>query len=277
MSSCYSYQTMHFKNSSLDVDAVYVLTMENSDRLEKIKMELYRCKPGKIVIIQINKGFKDCRKRLCSDSKNDIDITHKDISHAYLNAFKHALENQYQNILVLEDDATFSNEFYNAENLKVVNEFIPKLDSNKFVFALGLIPWMSLYHSYGIRRSVLSTGTHATIFPASVIENIVRDCSSISDMDMYVNMKCTRYFHHYPLVTQTFPETENFKNWGADFGILGTIARFLAGIIIWLFGLHKAAEPGTTIIYTMNKVIYDLGIPLLIIFILFLNIKKEYV
>ena len=57
---------------------------------------------AKRVIIQINKGFKDCRKRLCSDSKNDIDITHKDISHAYLNAFKHALENQYQNIFTIK-------------------------------------------------------------------------------------------------------------------------------------------------------------------------------
>ena len=53
MSSCYSYQTMHFKNSSLDVDAVYVLTMENSDRLEKIKMELYRCKPEKLSLYKL--------------------------------------------------------------------------------------------------------------------------------------------------------------------------------------------------------------------------------
>lgn len=277
MSSCYSYQTMHFKSSSLDVDAVYVLTMENSERLEKIKMELYRNKPGKLVIIQINKGFKNCTKRLCSNSKNDIDASHKDISHAYLNAFKNALENNYKNILILEDDAVFSKEFYNAENLKVVNEFIPKLDSNNFVFALGLIPWISLYHSYGIRRSLLAMGTHATIFPASVIENIARDCNSIGDIDVYVNQKCVRYFHHYPLVTQTFPETENKQTWGADFGILGTITRYIAGIIIWIFGLHKNAEPGTTIIYTINKIIYDLGIPLLIIFILFLNIKKEYV
>ncbi len=277
MSSCYSYQTMHFKSSSLDVDAVYVLTMENSERLDKIKMELYRNKPGKLVIIQINKGFKNCTKRLCSNSKKDIDASHKDISHAYLNAFKNALENNYKNILILEDDAVFSKEFYNAENLKVVNEFIPKLDSNNFVFALGLIPWISLYHSYGIRRSLLATGTHATIFPASVIENIARDCNSIGDIDVYVNQKCVRYFHHYPLVTQTFPETENRQTWGTDFGILGTIARYIAGIIIWIFGLHKNAEPGTTIIYTINKIIYDLGIPLLIIFILFLNIKKEYV
>jgi len=275
-SPCYYYQTIHFEESSLDIDAVYVLTMENSERLEKIKKELYIHKPGKVVMIQVNKGFRNCSKRLCKDSTEDIDISHKDISHAYMNAFKNAVNNQYKNVLILEDDAIFSKEYYNADNLKIINEFIPKLDSKQSVFALGLFPWISLYNSKGIRRSVVSTGIHATIFPISVMKKILIDCTNIGDMDVYVNMNCTRYFIHNPLVSQTVPQTENYNNWGKDYGFLGDVIRSILGIFFWLMGLDKSVEPGTTYIYTMNKILYDILIPILILYLLFLNIPKIY-
>jgi hypothetical protein len=274
MSDCYSYEIINFEHSYLNVDAVYVLTMENSDRIKKIKKQLYIYKPGKKNIIQINKGYKKCAKRLCDNSKEVINNTYNDLSHAYLNAFKNAIKNKYQNILILEDDAIFSPEYYNACNLKIVNEFIPKLNSNHFVFALGLVPWLSLYYSYGIRRSIMASGTHATIFPISVINSIVHNCNSMSDIDVYVNSRCVRYFYNYPLVMQTFPETENSKHWCKDFGFVGSIMRYIIISLIWLFALDKRPEPGTTYIYTLNKILYDVLIPLLIMYILFLNIKK---
>lgn len=275
-SPCYYYQTIHFEDSTLDVDAVYVLTMENSDRLEKIKKDLYLHRPGKVVMIQINKGFRNCSKRLCKDSTEDIDVSYMDISHAYMNAFKNAVNNQYKNVLILEDDAIFSKEYYNADNLKMINEFIPKLDAKQSLFALGLVPWISLYNSNGIRRSVTASGIHATIFPISVMKKIISDCTNIRDMDMYVNLNCTRYFSHNPLVSQTFPQTENSNNWGNDYGFLGVVIRTILGILFWLIGLDKTAEPGTTYIYTMNKFIYDILIPILIIYLLILNIPKIY-
>ena len=276
MSDCYSYEIINFEQSSLNVDAVYVLTMENSDRLEELKKQLYIYKPGKRIIIQINKGYKKCAKRLCDNSKEYINNPYNDISHAYLNAFKNAIQKQYENILILEDDAIFSPEYYNPYNLKIVNEFIPKLNSNQWIFALGLMPWVSLYYSYGIRRSILAYGTHASIFPISVVNNIVQNCNSISDMDNYVNTRCVRYFYDYPLVTQTFPETENSKYWGTDLGFLGSIIRYIMISTNWLLGIDKQSEPGTTIFYNINKILYDMLIPLLIMYILFLIIKKNY-
>jgi hypothetical protein len=275
-SPCYYYQTIHFEESTLDVDAVYVLTMENSDRLEKIKKDLYLHRPGKVVMIQINKGFRNCSKRLCKDSTEDIDVSYMDISHAYLNAFKNAVNNQYKNVLILEDDAIFSKENYNADNLKIINEFIPKLDAKQSVFALGLLPWISLYNSNSIRRSVAASGIHATIFPISVMKKILSDCSNIRDMDVYINMNYKLYFIHNPLVSQFFPQTENFNNWGNDYGFLGVVARTICCILFWLIGLDKTAEPGTTYIYTMNKIIYDILIPILILYLFILNIPKIY-
>ena len=275
-SSCYYYQTIHFEESSLDIDAVYVLTMENSDRLEKLKKELYFHKPGKVVMIQVNKGFRNCSKRLCKDSTEDIDVSYMDISHAYLNAFKNAVNNQYKNVLILEDDAIFSKEYYNADNLKIINEFIPKLDAKQSLFALGLVPWISLYNSNGIRKSVTASGIHATIFPISVMKKIISDCTNIRDMDMYVNLNCTRYFSHNPLVSQTFPQTENSNNWGNDYGFLGVVIRTILGMFFWLMGLDKTAEPGTTYIYTLNKIMYDILIPILILYLLIMNIPKIY-
>ena len=276
MSDCYSYEIINFEQSSLNVNAVYVLTMENSDRLEELKKQLYIYKPGKRIIIQINKGYKKCAKRLCDNSKEYINNPYNDISHAYLNAFKNAIQKQYENILILEDDAIFSPEYYNPYNLKIVNEFIPKLNSNQWIFALGLMPWVSLYYSYGIRRSILAYGLHATIFPISVVNSIVQNCNSISDMDNYVNTRCVRYFYDYPLVTQTFPETENSKYWGTDLGFLGSIIRYIMISTNWLFGIDKQSEPGTTIFYNINKILYDMLIPLFIMYILFLIIKKKY-
>tara|TARA_E500000178_G_scaffold327987_1_gene357563 strand:+ start:612 stop:1478 length:867 start_codon:yes stop_codon:yes gene_type:complete len=274
MSDCYSYEIINFEQSSLNVNAVYVLTMENSDRLEELKKQLYIYKPGKRIIIQINRGYKKCAKRLCNNSKEYINNPYNDLSHAYLNVFKNAIQNKYQNILILEDDAIFSPEYYNASNLKIVNEFIPKLNSNQWVFALGLVPWVSLYYSYGIRRSILASGTHATIFPISIINNIVQNCNSITDMDVYVNTRCVRYFYDYPLVTQTYPETENSKYWCKDFGFFGSAMRNTAIGINRLFGLDKQSEPGTTILYNINKILCDMLIPLFIIYILFLIVKK---
>ena len=276
MSDCYSYEIINFEQSSLNVNAVYVLTMENSDRLEELKKQLYIYKPGKRIIIQINKGYKKCAKRLCDNSKEYINNPYNDISHAYLNAFKNAIQKQYENILILEDDAIFSPQYYNPYNLKIVNEFIPKLNSNQWIFALGLMPWVSLYYSYGIRRSILAYGTHASIFPISVVNNIVQNCNSISDIDNYVNTRCVRYFYDYPLVTQTFPETENSKYWGTDLGFLGSIIRYIMISTNWLFGIDKHSEPGTTIFYNINKILYDMLIPLFIMYILFLIIKKKY-
>ena len=275
MYDCYSYDIINFEQSSLNVDAVYVLTMENSDRIEELKKQLYIYKPGKKIIIQINKGYKKCAKRLCDNSKEYINNSYNDVSHAYLNAFRNAIQKQYENILILEDDAIFSPQYYNSFNLKIVNEFIPKLNSNECVFALGLVPWLSLYYSYGIRRSILASGLHATIFPISVINNIVNNCNSISDMDNYVNAMCVRYFYDYPLVTQTFPETENSKYWCKDFGFFGSIIRYIIISINWLFGIDKHSEPGTTIIYNINKILYDMLIPLFIMYILFLIITKK--
>ena len=272
MSSCYSFETMHFKKGNLNIDAVYVLTMENNN-IENLKKQLFENKPSEIIFIQINKGFNNCSKTLCN-SKN-VDVSYLDISHAYLNAFKHAKNSGYKNILVLEDDAIFSTDFLTLDYLTKINDFIPLLNKNKYILALGLIPWVSLYHSDGFRKSILATGMQANIFPETVYNDILSNCKSINDIDAHINFNYSRYFFYSPLITQTFETTENQTNWGKQHGIIANIMSRIIVWIFWIFGLQRSPEPGTTILYMLNKFICDLGIPLLILLFLFINIKTD--
>ena len=111
-----------FKN----VDATFILTLENSKRIEKLNEYMFTL--SKKTFVQFNKGFKNFKKR-------NVDTTCKDILHACRNIFFKS--QHYENILVLEDDAKLISENYKeiTKSLKYIDYFI---GNNKFnVYSLG--------------------------------------------------------------------------------------------------------------------------------------------
>jgi hypothetical protein len=64
--------------------------------------QLNEYQPTNTVYILFNKGYKKCKKQ------DFITNPPYDLVDANLNIFKHAKENNYDNILILEDDFIFS-------------------------------------------------------------------------------------------------------------------------------------------------------------------------
>ena len=99
----YYYKLIKFDKGIFDkyIDMVYILTMENSKRVTHYMTQLNKYKPLKNILIQYNKGFKKCNKKLFKQN------TIYDLNDAYYQAFLNAKNNNYKNIIIFEDDFFF--------------------------------------------------------------------------------------------------------------------------------------------------------------------------
>ena len=176
----------------------------------------------------------------------------------------------YQKILILEDDFVCSPELKNKEHINNIEIFTKK--KNKSIFSFGVLPIITTYHSNFFRRSWISTGTHATLFPNFFFKKIIDNEHNICDIDVYLHLISKRYIYYKPLITQSFPVTDNFKTWGNScIGKLGGIIfRFIISFLITIFELDKREEPGTTRIYLINKLLFDFIIPFLLLILFYI-------
>ena len=215
-------------NALSNVDATYVLTMTDSTR--KLNEDLI-CKLTPRMYIQYNKGFKRC-------DKPGVTHTGQDIIHAYKHIASSVLSNtDFKAVLILEDDSILTEDTF--KHLPYVDDFIAK---NEFdVYSLCSLGVM---FPYGLRHRII-VGTcgscNAVIWSRSALQKL-SDTPVADHIDVDVIGKFKLKFTYWkPLITQTFPDTENSKNWGGtiNFGHL----RFL--------GLRSTPQPGWNIIYTV--------------------------
>jgi len=245
--SCYKFIKRQYEKGLFDmsVDVTYIITMVNSKRINSVNEQLQKYKPTKNLYIVENKGFKKCKKILPEQKSN------YDLIDCYLQIFKHAEKENYNNILILEDDFIFSNDL--KSHVKNVNEYIKNLKDGSFIYYLGCLPWLKI-NSFFSRHSQLiaSTGTQSCIYSKKARENILNDdVYSMFDWDLYLHFKIlniTRYVYDKPLCYQTFPETENQSNWPNPFG-----ARVLSIFFLKLLGVDENIEPGTSFVYFMSN------------------------
>jgi len=103
---CYTFKKITYTEGFLDksVDATYIIHLKDNGREEHIYKQLKEYQPTKVVYIAYNLGFKNCSKKLIEQ------ISYQDLSDAFMQCFKHANENDYDNVLILEDDFIFSHE-----------------------------------------------------------------------------------------------------------------------------------------------------------------------
>ena len=276
MDDCYYLESIFFQRGLLDniADAIYILTMENSKRQGNFMKQIYDYQLHKNIFIMKNKGFKNCDKVVCNN--NDcklIDNTESDAVNAYINAFKHALSMKYDKIIILEDDFICSPELKNQFHIANIEKITRNMPNNLFSF--GVLPFVTTYHSKYIRKCWISSGAHATLIPKYFFDKFIKNEYNICEMDFYLNMNGNKYIYYKPLVLQTFPITDNFKNWGNNCSgkLFGHIFRFFMRCIIKTLNLDNRAEPGTSIMYVLNALVYDLVVPLIILKII---LKKIY-
>lgn len=263
---CYRYEKILYKDGLFNktIDATYIINLEGNGRLEYIMKQLEEYHPTNIVYIVFNKSFKKCKKA-------DFIINPPyDLVDANLNIFKHAKDNNYDNILILEDDFIFNSEIKSDFHINNINNFLEKKKNKLFQYYIGCVPYLMIpYDNYNYIQK--STGTHSTVFSKNLREDLLNtDQMKITDWDTYNNYNyVNRYAYYKPLCYQLFPETENSKYWGKN-GSFRIPMIFMGNAIkkvFIYFKMNEQPEPGFYIFYLFSKIIFHILILLLIIII----------
>jgi len=262
--SCYNFEKLDFNNALLDIDATYIVHLENNGRLDSVKAQLNEFQPTKEVFILHNKGYKKC------DKDAFINKPALDLVDAFLYIFKDAQQKNYKHILILEDDFIFNNKIKE----KIVQQNIMNFINNKNydVYALGLLPFGQYIYDNNTDISIFDcVGTHAMIYSRKCIDKTLQiDRKGIEDWDAFIGTTFTKYMYNEPLCYQLFPETENQKYWGNN--LLIKFRKY----IIKILKLDTQVEPGYSIAYIMSKGLYGLCIILVVwLFITVFRIQSK--
>jgi hypothetical protein len=264
--SCYRYKSIEYEKGLLDniVDATYVIHLEGSPRLDSVLKGLNEYKPSKTCYILFNKGYKKCKKPDLIEQ-----LPRYDLIHAYLEAFRHANQAGYENILILEDDFIFSKRIKHKDVPKNLEYFFKEKKGEPFIYYLGCLPHLITpydeyhYHNYS------SSGTHACIYTPEVRKLIKKNHkNNTDDWDVYLVFNYSRYAYHEPLCYQTFPATDNRNTWPNPFGIPGLASTYIK--FIEFLELDTKVEPGFSIFYFVSKMWVYISILILVILIVWI-------
>jgi hypothetical protein len=272
---CYRLEEVDGENPLFQqIDATYVIHLEDNGRLGTVKKELREFYPSKNTCILFNKGFKRCNKDL---PKNESQF---DIVDANLFIFRDAQRKQYKNILVLEDDFFFHKEIRANENCTRVDEFIEGKQDDTCTYFLGCLPFLALPCDTDFKHYALLFGTtcHSVIYSQKYREEILLvEQGKILDWDIFqwFFQPSSRYMYHMPLCYQLFPVTDNSKNWGnqTPFMKLGGSIGFQ---IFQLIKLDVQVDPGYSSCYFLSKTWMFVLVFLFLVFVLWQNKLSNY-
>ena len=209
---CYYYEEIQL-NRNRDVgiitDVAIVLMMrKTSDYVRRNFEQIKERVPTKRLIVQYNKGFRDCDKPRLVEQSSNYDIC--DANHV---ALKYAF-NQLglTHVLVLEDDAYF------LPNIKSdIAEIKTFINTRRFdIYNLGPViyatnPFMLLTSGKHINTWMYG-GAHACVYHRRFLSNF--EYSKCKHIDRYsVYLKHT-YMYHYPICMQHFrSNSSNRMKW----------------------------------------------------------------
>lgn len=191
----------------------------------------------------------------------------QDLIDSNLAIFRHAEEQEIEgNILILEDDFFWTpNKSLQSIRQCIEEDISPWLLSMKhrdFIYKLGCIPLLSFVAvSASASKNhyfTSSVAMHAVIYSKLCRENVLK--SSVAEMvdwDQYflIHHLSRNYMYKEPLVYQTFPETENRKNWGngLSWSLCREFVRVFLNTCIRMFSLDKVVDPGYRFFYFFSK------------------------
>ena len=221
MSDCYYTKSYTIDKGNYDgvIECTYVLLMENSKREEQILRQIEDAKITSKVVIQHNKGYKKCEKNLRVNKPN------YDIEDALKNVFKHALNQGYSRIIVLEDDCQFDERIRDPVVVNDLHTFLNKRDPE--IYNLGPISIQSpidvLLHN-NHQRLLYTTCAHAVIYNKKYMDSAIHRKFMSGHVDLEHNRTWSKYTYMYPLAYQKCTETENAKEgWGDAYFLLNNI------------------------------------------------------
>lgn len=275
---CYNIMELYNNNKPIFennvINATYILHLEGNGRYNSIINQLYYYRPSEVIYLFINKGYNDKCKKLYKRSSN------YDLIDAYINIYHHAYNNNYNTILILEDDFIFSNKINNKEIIKDISNFIKKNNNNIFIYYLGTFPFIQLKSfNSNHNKIILNGGSHSVIYTRKCIEYLLKiyKPSITFDYDLFINKKIyNRYAYNIPLCYQLFPKTENRKNfWSFNYKNINTYYLIFSDIFIKYTKLDKNINPGYKIAYKLSKItpLFIITLIILIIYVIINYIK----
>jgi len=254
---CYTFKQYTYTDGIFQesIDATYIIYLQGSTRISNIFKQLEKYHPTNTVYILMNKGYKECKKSLMNNT------TYSDLVDANMRIFQHAQENEYSNILVLEDDFIFSKEINNSSHINNISTFLLDNKDSDFIYQLGCAPIVSIpYNTY--TYLTLSWAAHANIYSSKAVQTLLDDYASnkiTGHIDAHIISntftKFNTYMYYTPLCYQVYTYTDNSATWVLP-GPLKEIKIFFIGFFLWLLGIDKTPEPGTTILYTISKLLF---------------------
>lgn len=252
--NCYKFKKITYTNGLLDdaVDATYIIHLEGNGRYEDILKQLDLYQPTKIVYIVFNKGYKNCSKG------EHIQLPAHDLVDAFLQIFKDAKQENYENILILEDDFIFSEKIKDHSTRMNVCTFLNSHKNENFQYLLGCMPFIKMPCTLDCKHfiSIVSLGTHACVYSKTNRTQLLKkEQQNVSDWDIYNCFHSRRYTYNEPLCYQLFPDTESSDNWGKS-----NYLYYLSGLTIKklfkFFKLDTQIEPGYSFFYLFSKIIF---------------------
>ena len=262
------YTLKHYKYTdgifSKHIDATYILYVSGSSRMTSIMSQLQTYHPTDNVYILINKPFKYCRKNLIRDRVG------YDIIDSNMQIFKHAKQNDYSNILVLEDDFIFSSEIKNTEHVDNINSFLNQYKDTDFIYQLGSAPLLSIpYNSY--TYITFSLAAHANIYSRKSYmrhlndyDNKMTSYKHLGGLDTYAIINNVTYWnvfmYYKPLCYQIYTFTDSRKEWNS----------FETSSVISFFKIDENAEPGTSNMYFASKLVFYLLLLMIFFIVVFI-------
>lgn len=264
---CYHFEKLTYQAGLLDknVDITYIIHLENSLRYDNILKQLEKYKPTNTIYILQNKGYNNCKKVGIQNSTADL-------TDCYLQIFKHAQKQKYNNILILEDDFVFNDKIKEKEHIDNINTFLEKKSGDNFIYFLGAVPWFLIPYDSNNYRCIISTGTHSVIYSKSHRDNFLHNFDRkmlVTDWDINYNINFTsRFIYYTPLCYQICDSSVNSKATKFENKYLSFASDVVTycnyNIIFKILGIDKNPEPGYSIFYFYSKFIFYILLLLLI-------------
>ena len=269
--NCYKFKKILFNDGLLKncVDVTYIMHLEENGRYSNIINQLKIYHPTNIVYIVFNKGFKKCQKKNINNTVHDIIFTNIQI-------FEHAILNNYNNILVLEDDFIFSNKILEKQHTNNICNFINKIDNKKFCYLLGCLPIFRIPTNYNTSLVIGYVAQHSCIYSRKLYISLIKNYYNsklIYSIDPYLALfnNFNNYMYNIPLCYQLFPITENYHNWTKDVYNNDIGISFISNIskkLLNFLKLDVSIEPGYTYFYNVSIFFFYFSI---LIFLYFIN------
>ena len=194
-SEYYRFEEINYNKGILDscIDATYVLHLENNGRINSVLSQLDRVLISKQIYIMYNTGFKKTNKQLPKYTSM------YDLVDGYLQIFTHANDNNYSNILILEDDFIFDNKIFDQHISDRINEFIDNQNNKVFSYSLGCTPFLLFPVSLYTHKVFKGGAAHAIIYTKDIREEILNsNTNKIFDWDYKIH-KYNFYCYYKPI------------------------------------------------------------------------------